>query len=658
MALMVPESISSSASQGEQILYRILREKLPDDFLVWYKQVVESNYIDFLIIAPNFGLLIIQVITWYPSQINGTDINKIKLVNSSKKNKKIELKNSPSYLDIPLRRTRKRSIEINEEQDTFSVWTNPYQELIGQLLVKLQKYHILTHLDGDNQQKLAFPCNYGLLFSNITAEQAQEKNIDKFLSPSQIIYRNELFYSQSISSDELVNRLMKIFTNTFTFPRLTHEQIDTIKAIIFPEIAIKIVPAYLHSVPNGIELQNENYVFKTLDHRQECIVRSIGDGHRIIYGVAGSGKTLILLSHAKLLLKQNPHQKILILCFNRSLAACLKSLMYEYSNHYNSTSKIEVLTFYAWVSSLIKKIPAPLGFTTEYYDGILGEILLKQLENTPIKHKYDAVLVDEGQTFDPMWFKCCVAALKDSEHGNLMIVADGRQSVYKRNNFTWNSVGVKAVGRTSNKKLKLDKNYRNTQEILAAGWSLFSNVIDEENLTFDIVKPTDAVRRGANPILHIKASEMYEVESVINEVKDLARLGYPLNDIAILYRMADEQKKILLKSLIKKLQNLGIETDWVSENRESEKKYNIKNSGIKIINTLGALGLEFKVVLILWVQDWDYSIPPHSESDILTCRRLYVAMTRAQDMLYIFGSGNSKLLQQLQYSGNFTVKQA
>ncbi|MEH2199144.1 3'-5' exonuclease [Nostoc sp.] len=658
MALMVPESISSSASQGEQILYKILREKLPDDFLVWYKQVVESNYIDFLIIAPNFGLLIIQVMTWYPSQINATDINKIKLLNSPEKNKKIELKNSPSYLDIPGRRTRKRSIDIKEEQDTFSVWTNPYQELIDKLLVKLRKYHILTHVNGDNQHKLAFPCNYGLFFSNITAEQAQEKNIDKLLSPSKIIYRNELFHSKSISSDELVNKLIKIFPNTFTFPCLTHEQIDTIKAIIFPEIAIKLVPASLQTVPNCIELKNESYVFKTLDPRQECIVRAIGDGHRIIYGVAGSGKTLILLSHAKLLVKQNPHQKILILCFNRSLAASLKSLMYEYSNQYNSITKIEVFTFYGWVSSLLKKIPAPSGFTTEYYDAILGEILLKQLENTPIKHKYDAILVDEGQTFDPLWFKCCVAALKDPEDGNLMIVADGGQSVYKRNNFTWNSVGVKAVGRTSNKKLKLDKNYRNTQEILAAGWSLFSNLIDEENLTFDIVKPTDAVRHGVNPILHIKTSEIYEVESVINEVKDLARLGYALNDIAILYRMADDQKKALLKSLIQKLQNLGIDTDWVSENRESEKKYNIKNSGIKIINTLGALGLEFKVVLILWVQDWDFSIPPHSESDILTCRRLYVAMTRAQDVLYIFGSGNSKLLQQLQYSGNFTVKQA
>ncbi len=128
--------------------------------------------------------------------------------------------------------------------------------------------------------------------------------------------------------------------------------------------------------------------------------------------------------------------------------------------------------------------------------------------------------------------------------------------------------------------------------------------------------------------------------------------------IAILYRMADDQKKVLLKSLIQKLQNLGIETDWVAESRESEKKYNIKNPGIKIINTLGALGLEFKVILILWVQDWDFNIPTLSESDILTCRRLYVAMTRAQDLLYIFGSGNSKLLQQLQYSGNFIVNQA
>ncbi|WP_375495895.1 DEAD/DEAH box helicase family protein [uncultured Nostoc sp.] len=199
---------------------------------------------------------------------------------------------------------------------------------------------MLTHLNEDNQQKLAFPCNYGLFFSNITAEQAQEKNINKLLSPSQTIYRNELFYSQSISSDDLVNRLVKIFTNIFTFSHLTNEQIDTIKGILFPEIAIKLVPASLHSVPNGIELKNESYVFKTLDHRQECIVRAIGDGHRIIYGVAGSGKTLILLSHAKLLVKQNPHQKILILCFNRSLAASLKSLIYEYSNQYNSSSKI------------------------------------------------------------------------------------------------------------------------------------------------------------------------------------------------------------------------------------------------------------------------------------------------------------------------------
>ncbi|WP_339382773.1 UvrD-helicase domain-containing protein [Microcoleus asticus] len=69
-------------------------------------------------------------------------------------------------------------------------------------------------------------------------------------------------------------------------------------------------------------------MIKTLDYRQECIVKAIGTGHRIIYGVAGSGKTLILLSRAKLLankILENP--RILIICYNRSLASYVKSVL-------------------------------------------------------------------------------------------------------------------------------------------------------------------------------------------------------------------------------------------------------------------------------------------------------------------------------------------
>jgi len=38
----------------------------------------------------------------------------------------------------------------------------------------------------------------------------------------------------------------------------------------------------------------------TLDIEQERLAANIWDGHRLFYGVAGSGKTLILLSRAKM----------------------------------------------------------------------------------------------------------------------------------------------------------------------------------------------------------------------------------------------------------------------------------------------------------------------------------------------------------------------
>ena len=55
-----------------------------------------------------------------------------------------------------------------------------------------------------------------------------------------------------------------------------------------------------------------------LDRRQENNARKIGEGHRIIYGVAGSGKTVLLIARAKWLHDRDPDAKILLLCYNVS----------------------------------------------------------------------------------------------------------------------------------------------------------------------------------------------------------------------------------------------------------------------------------------------------------------------------------------------------
>ena len=64
-------------------------------------------------------------------------------------------------------------------------------------------------------------------------------------------------------------------------------------------------------------------LLQVMDLAQEEIARNLGEGHRVIHGVAGSGKTLILAYRCQYLARtlQKP---ILVLVFNRSLAAWLQ----------------------------------------------------------------------------------------------------------------------------------------------------------------------------------------------------------------------------------------------------------------------------------------------------------------------------------------------
>src|SRR5690625_7462136 len=63
-----------------------------------------------------------------------------------------------------------------------------------------------------------------------------------------------------------------------------------------------------------------------MDIQQEQLAKSMGDGHRVIHGVAGSGKTLIL-GYRCLHLSQATTKPILVLCFNITLAAALRSFI-------------------------------------------------------------------------------------------------------------------------------------------------------------------------------------------------------------------------------------------------------------------------------------------------------------------------------------------
>jgi superfamily I DNA and RNA helicase len=82
-----------------------------------------------------------------------------------------------------------------------------------------------------------------------------------------------------------------------------------LRSIIHPEIVVS-PPA---------EATKGEQPLAALDLRQERNAYSLGEVHRIDYGVAGSGKTVILIARARLI-AQEPAKQVLVLCFNRALA--------------------------------------------------------------------------------------------------------------------------------------------------------------------------------------------------------------------------------------------------------------------------------------------------------------------------------------------------
>jgi superfamily I DNA/RNA helicase len=57
--------------------------------------------------------------------------------------------------------------------------------------------------------------------------------------------------------------------------------------------------------------------------------------------------------------------------------------------------------------------------------------------------------------------------------------------------------------------------------------------------------------------------------------------------------------------------------------------------------------LEFKAVLLLWVEQFDDCFAEDLEVRSLARRQLYVAMTRAQDELHLVAGGNAAVVAAL-----------
>lgn len=594
MATLIPaiSACLSSMTSGERRFAQRLEAKLEEDYLLWYDVPIgpANAHPDFVILHPRRGILILEVKDWKLETIQGMDRHAATIITHS----------GLKQVANPLEQARQ------------------YAHAVANTLERDPQ---LTFSSGRMQGKLLFPWAYGVVLANITRKQFDSTDLAEVMEPHKVICQDEM--TESAEAEAFQKRLWEMF-HVGGFGHLTLPQIDRVRWHMFPEIRIASQGGLFDGGAEDEALPPPDLI-RVMDLQQEQLARSLGDGHRVIHGVAGSGKTLILGYRAEHLAKVC-RKPILVLCYNKALAKRLARVM----ETRGLAEKVVIHTFHQWCRAQLLAYNVGLPQRTDDENAFFSEMVERVIRGVDRKlipgGQYDAVLIDEGHDFEPQWLKL-VVQMVDPSSNSLLVLYDDAQSIYghdKKRKFSFKSVGIQAQGRTTVLKI----NYRNTQEILSLASQFAKDLLKGETADDDgvpVVAPISAGRHGTKPQIiklpSLKDESTYLVERLI----DAHRNGTPWRDMAVIYRHYEPVGKEMLNALTAK----GIPATF-----HRKATFSDKEDTVKVLTMHSCKGLEFPLVAIPGVGN----IGTDAALDPDEARLLYVAMTRATNELVVLGS--------------------
>ncbi len=601
MATLIPSigSCVSRMTSGERRLAERLEQKLDDDYLLWYDVPIgpKNAHPDFVVMHPRRGVLVLEVKDWRLSTIKQADRQTWEILPDG----------IPKSVLNPLEQAR---------------------QYAHQVIDALQRDKQLIQHEGPHKGKLAFPWSYGVVFPNITRKQFNDAGLSGAIETSRVVCQDEML--ESVGAEEFQSRLWGMFPFMMS-GIMSLPQLDRVRWILFPEVRVQPQGKLFDDSDTGAELPD---IMRVMDIQQEQLARSLGDGHRVIHGVAGSGKTMILGYRAEYLAQASTttSKPILILCFNEPLGVKLHNVMLAKG----LGGKVHARHFHKWCYDQLKysgQVMPPQGpnFADELVDRVIRAVDRKQIPSG----QYQAILIDEGHDFQPAWLRL-VTQMVDPTTNSLLLLYDDAQSIYERarsKNFSFKSVGVQAQGRTTILKI----NYRNTKQILQTANLIAADLLtpdDRDDDGIPLVKPISCGREGQAPVILKLPTLRDEAFAIADHLRHAHQEGHAWGDMAILcpdydtmYLCADalQQRKLPF--------NL----------RQRSGDYNPTANAIQIMTMKVSKGLEFPVVALPGVGH----MPAPGEDEKEAARVFYVAATRATHKLFIAASGDGVFVRKL-----------
>jgi superfamily I DNA/RNA helicase len=384
---------------------------------------------------------------------------------------------------------------------------------------------------------------------------------------------------------------------------------------------------------------NQRLNREDLDEQQNKAKNFSLEGHSLVRGVAGSGKSLVLRNRLEKLIDEG-YEEILVLCYNRFMNGWINSIIPQKGLSLN----VESRTFHSWAYRI--------GYTYKWDKNREMREKITYLVQEKAKERYQAILIDEAQDFYDEWFNAMLYAVTPDTN-SIFFVYDNTQSVYegqqhrRKQEWSWSKLGFDVRGRSQ----IFDLNYRNAPEIIELAWQFIYPYLASANMKIakrsdaggkigHIVEPLKKSSRSSS-IKPMLVSDM-SPDNIAKQVK-LALSSHPDSSIGVLLHPQEPKSFKSEISLCLKKWGVPHHAPMCSEDRE----HNVVNRPFVIVDSWNALkGVEFDAVIIAGL-DKVKDLPDANE-DFQEKAGLYTAITRARDHVVMLYHDETQVVQQLQ----------
>ncbi len=604
MAQMIPASLENlvHTTAGERKTFDILRKALPESVIVRYEMFLgqRDRRPDFLILDPDRGVLILEIKDWGVESI----------------------------------------VEASQEQFLVKGYhgssipkPNMNPDLKCQIYCLEARQQMLAMPELRNGLDVKVPINYALAFPNISEEEFRRERLDRVL-PGTVLLKEKL-----AKDGNAFRQAYETLLPALESP-LEERQQRAIVAALLPDLKIPIKVGFEKQESGRVHSDATHISWYTISLEQEQVAKSLGDGHRLLRGIAGTGKTLIMLYRAKLLLANDPKLRILVLCWNTSLANYMRQLYEDLSIEIPAEARkqVRIEHFSDFLRNLLAK-------HNRGYADFDDPKFLRWLQSVPVRpeEQYDAVYIDEAQDFRKEWIEFLYNKMIRGEVGqrSLIISADDAQRIYPQRDFQWADLDFPEQVTARGRSRILKTIYRNSARV----WT-FAAFLQPDRAAYltDGDKHVEfSAKGGYDPQLIECRSLEDQIEQAVSIVKQFKEMGYANRNVLILYRHRNFKGVPIVEHLRHRLQQSDIPNDWISENREAKSTFDWQADSVKISTVHSSKGMDSPVVIVLGAETF-VSLGNDIYDEI---KLMYVGLTRAREVLVVLYHGSGGLVPQL-----------